>query len=1647
MNDEDKTKEGRINDEKERARPFLMTQLFALLTSGVGIVAILGWILGAPILASFSNSLIPMAPSTAILFVSFGIAVLLCSRFPKSSWFYKAGIIISSIGTLIALLLLFLSYFGIHPAVEHLGFKIVGSISGAPLGYISPLTALCFVLAGLAFLISLLSSERQKVMLAALSFVFLVCLISIILLLARLFGTPLLYGTQFIPPALSTSLALFFLGAALMALISPKIWQYISDTDAVSTRSSLILILVFALLATGIILAGYFYYIHNVKEYRLQKEQELSSVADLKISELTHIRKEWVEDASLFHNNTYFSTLVDRYFNDPKDIKAPRQLRTWLGHFRIVNNFNKLSLLDNKGVERFSEPDSPEPRSSTYRDKISEAIKSGNVTIVDFYKNEKDQHIYLNILVPIPNPKNKNQIAGVLSVQINPEEYLYPYIKSWPTPSKTSETMLVRREGEDVLYLNEVKLQQNTALSLRIPLKNKTVLAVRAVLGEEGIVEGYDYRNVHVLGDIHHIPDSPWLIITKIDIAEVYAPLSERLWLMIFLVTALLFGAGTSVAVVWRRHRARFYQERVQTAETLRDSYELLEKVFNNTHILMAYLDTKFNFIKVNNAYAEADKHTPDFYPNKNHFTLFPYAENEALFRKVVETGQSHISFAKSFEYAENPERGISYWDWSLQPVKASDGSVTALVLSLINVTERMQAQERVQKLNRIYALLSNINQAIVRIHDINLLFNEICRIAVEDGKFRMVWIGMINPQTNMVDVAASAGLAADYLNKIKIDLNDKAQIEGPTLKAIRSGHFTISNDIAKDESMIPWRDNALKLGYRSSASFPIKVLGTVRGVIKFYASETEFFSEDEIKLIDEMAMDVSFALEFIEHEAKRKEAEEFLVKFRLGVECSGDAVFLTDPDGTIVYVNPAFENIFGYTKEEAIGKTPRILKSGILDKTYYRDFWNSLLTQKSVIREKVNKTKDGRLLSIEATINPIINERGDIIGYLAIERDITESKHAKEELRKNEELLRTVLNNTPITIFATNSHGIFTLSEGMRLERVGLKPGENVGVSAFDLYGSFPFVENSGKVTPGKDVVRRALDGETVIASTELNGVHFENHIGPLLSADGTVVGIVGLAIDVTERKHAEEEIKMLAFALRSVNECVSITDLEDRLIFVNESFKKTYGYSEEELIGQNIHIVHSPNIPPDVEREILPATLRGGWTGEILNRKKDGNEFPILLSTTIIHDSANQPVALIGVAKDITDRKRAEQELIMAKDRAEESDRLKSAFLANMSHEIRTPMNGILGFAGLLKEPNLTGEEQQQYIQVIEKSGARMLNIINDIVSISKVESGQMEVTISETNINEQIEYIHSFFKPEAEQKGIQLTFKNSLSVNESVIKTDREKIYAILTNLVKNAIKFTNNGSIEFGYDVVETHGRASLQFFVKDTGPGVRQDQKEFIFERFRQGSESLNRNYEGAGLGLSISKAYVGMLGGKIWVESYPEGKSEMKGSTFYFTIPYKVEPEEKKIIKNVVSAEGEDYKTYPEGSGLKILIAEDDEESSKLISMALRVLSKEILNVRTGVDAVEDCRNNPDIDLVMMDIKMPGMDGFEAIKQIRGFNKAVIIIVQTAYALSGDREKALEAGCNDYISKPILKEKLLALVQKYFDKNGKNIHS
>lgn len=474
---------------------------------------------------------------------------------------------------------------------------------------------------------------------------------------------------------------------------------------------------------------------------------------------------------------------------------------------------------------------------------------------------------------------------------------------------------------------------------------------------------------------------------------------------------------------------------------------------------------------------------------------------------------------------------------------------------------------------------------------------------------------------------------------------------------------------------------------------------------------------------------------------------------------------------------------------------------------------------------------------------------------------------------------------------------------------------------------------------------------------------------------------------------------------------------DSQNRIQDINRAARSFLGITNKNLIGLPATSAFIPGT------QLLNAVI----DKNTLLQVETGRNGEMRTYHVIKQPVRNQPGSRLVIISDITSMKKTEKDLIVAKEHAEESDRLKSAFLANMSHEIRTPMNGILGFTELLKMSDITSEQRQAYLDIIKKGGERMLNIINDIIDISKIESGQMQVYISRTDINEQIETISSFFMPEAEAKGIHLFHKKSLSDDEAVIRTDPDKLYAILTNLVKNAIKFTRTGYIEYGYEKKD----GFLEFFVKDTGIGIRPEQKEFIFERFRQGSDSLTRNYEGTGLGLSISRAYVNMLGGKIWFES------ELgTGSVFSFNIPYDSPAELKPSVTETIVDPLENHKIKP----LFVLLAEDDKPSELLITRLASPYCKKLLKVTTGPEVIEACRNNPGLDLILMDIKLPEIDGYQATRLIRKFNKDVIIIAQTAFGLMGEKDKAIEAGCNDYLSKPINRSVFLGLLKKYFDK-------
>jgi PAS domain S-box-containing protein len=512
-----------------------------------------------------------------------------------------------------------------------------------------------------------------------------------------------------------------------------------------------------------------------------------------------------------------------------------------------------------------------------------------------------------------------------------------------------------------------------------------------------------------------------------------------------------------------------------------------------------------------------------------------------------------------------------------------------------------------------------------------------------------------------------------------------------------------------------------------------------------------------------------------------------------------------------------------------------------------------------------------------------------------------------------------------------------------------------------------------------------------------------------------------------------------------------------DGEVVFWNDASEKVYGFKREDALGKYLGDLIIPNnIKNKFERSLTKAksAKTSGELSvpeELILKNSKGEDIHVFSLHTIVKIENLEPV-IYCLDFDLSERKKVEEELrqahdnlekrveertaelLIAKDKAEESDRLKTAFLANMSHEIRTPLNAIMGFSGLLS-PNLDEEITNNYIHIINNSGLQLLSIINDIIDIAKIEAGQINIEVSECSVNAFLKELltskkQKLLEERIDNKKIKLSIDNK--DDNFTIQTDPTRLKQVITNLVNNAIKFTEKGKIEFGYYlpgniISKKVDENEILFFVKDTGIGIKRSEQEVIFERFRQVENSLTKRYGGTGLGLAISKSLVEKMGGRIWVES-----EEGEGSEFYFTIPYIKQKGAQAITPEKVD--------FAKIEGKTILIAEDEPSNFHILEILLSQIKAKLIWARNGQEAIDLFTENKDrIDIVLMDIQMPIKNGLVTTKEIKAIKKGVPILAQTAYALAGDNERFMKAGCDDYISKPIEKDLL-------FEKIGRLIN-
>ncbi|MBF0445343.1 MAG: PAS domain S-box protein, partial [Magnetococcales bacterium] len=664
----------------------------------------------------------------------------------------------------------------------------------------------------------------------------------------------------------------------------------------------------------------------------------------------------------------------------------------------------------------------------------------------------------------------------------------------------------------------------------------------------------------------------------------------------------------------------------------------------------------------------------------------------------------------------------------------------------------------------------------------------------------------------------------------------------------------------------------------------------------------------------------------------------------------------------------------------------------------------------------------DGTIMDAEVAIT-VVPAKGSIF-FTAYLRDITRSKERVEQIRVQAAALGSAANS----IFITDTKGkilwinaAFTALSGYsHQEAIGKKPDIlQSGKHDDDFYKHLWDEIKAGRVWQG-EITNKKKDGTLYIQ---------ESVITPVPDSSGQIKHFVAIQQDITEKINVQNERNKFWMVVEQSPISVVITDTEGDIQYVNPQFSKSTGYSEHEVLGKNPRILKTEETEVSVYKQMWQDISDGRtWRGELLNRKKNGETF--WESTTIapIFNEEGQIQNYLAIKEDITQKKRYESNLKQAKERAENANRFKTQFLSSMSHEIRTPMNAILGMSEVLSESSLDAE-QQEYLRIVTSAGNGLLSLINDILDLSKIEAGQLELDPLPFNPREEAEKAVQILKNKAISQGVILQIRVEGVIPKNVVG-DCQRLQQILLNLLSNAVKFTERGRIQLVLTQVES---GMIRFSVSDTGIGIAQSELDTIFQPFKQAETSTSRRYGGTGLGLSICQNLSQIMGGRIWAES-----QKGKGSTFHVELPFQPAQEVSQKVRN-------DAQHNPEllsaSVGLSILLVDDAPENCLVIKAFLKGSTHAITSVDNGAQAVEMFKEG-NFDLVLMDIHMPQMDGYEATKKIRSWEKSrglspTPILALTANAMKEDIQKTQVAGCNLHLTKPIRKNHLLQVIQNF----------
>ncbi len=1291
-----------------------------------------------------------------------------------------------------------------------------------------------------------------------------------------------------------------------------------------------------------------------------ERSRELGSIARLKYSALLQWYTERYADARYIFSNESLYRILNSSRSSTGDSSevVPLIYSIYRNH-----DYSNLFLMDPSTNDILNL--NPNGSDDILKDSLNAALKDNRIVNSDFYIDKNLNKPCLDIYIPI-SLSNRRKVAIVLKV--DPYKILFPSVSSWYIDASSGESLIVTASSDSIYYFTPLKFYHNTAQILKKPLTDFDLPAAKVINGARGVVSAKDYRGTDVLADVHRFENTPWYLVTKMDLSEIYEPVTTNT-LNNLLIMGLLISLG-GILLLYYYTRSNYNNLR-----NISNIEKKFKNIFNNATEAIIILN-KEQIIDCNPGAEKLYGLPRKKIIGKSPGSLSPeyqpgHKRSKELASELL--GKVLEGEPQKFEWIHINNGNPIYTDVNLVEIEVDGEKLVAGFLH--DISERKLMEDALYESEKMYRLI--FDSAPVGIYQ-----------STPEGKV----IKANKALAELLGYGSAEELCRVAISDIYLDKKDRQTL---------INEFEPTGTVSDRE--VQWKKKDGNVIWIQLNAFAVK---DDNGKTKHFEGYVRDITSRKLA------------------ENKLKESE---AQYRDLVENINDIVFSLNHEGIITFISSAVEKFTGYKIEELIGKPFKgFIYPGDLPLAV-KNFHN-LSAKKSALSEYRLITKSGELRCFSASSTGIFDQN-EFVGIRGILTDISEKREADEKLKIQTHLLNETQHLARLGSWEHDygKNRVFWSDEiyeilGTEKEWLG---------STEDAFYEFVHKDDLNSLLSAYDDSRNegGMDGfelEHRIVRKDNGRVRFVyQECRHFRNSEGKIVRSIGMLQDITERVVAGKHIQTLTKAVEQSPVCVVITDLDGNIQYVNNKFSEVTGYSLNEVINKNPRILKSGTQGDEFYKELWKTILSGNtWSGELHNKKKNGELYWEYAIISPIVDAGGKILNFVAVKEDITEKKKMIEDLVEAKNKAEESNRLKSSFLANMSHELRTPMVGILGYTDILVS-ELTNSEHTELAKMVLSSGKRLIETLNSILDLSSIEAKKMELKLEPVDAARILKESVSLFAQNAVSKGLYL---KSILPDNLFINSDREMLNKIFNNLINNAVKYTQSGGITVELSLTNNGDGKNLKVSVTDTGIGISPEYHEIIFEPFRQVSEGYTRKFEGSGLGLSITNKLVKMLDGSIYLESIPG-----KGSRFIVNIPVAVSMNLPKKDEIQLAA----VHSYEFREDLSILLVEDDELNANIILSYLKPICS-VEHASGGETAIECCKNRK-YDTILMDINLKGMNGIEAMERIRKMNKyyqTIPVIAVTALAMSGDREKLLSVGFDNYLSKPFERTQLLQVLSE-----------